>query len=96
MIWWGKLDGGGGQTMRAAHTWKMAKKLLQIKFDKHKKRAQGDGKNKHKGNEGKTDKKKWQSVPAMTGWVKGPKRNRGRRRMGWPAGKMFYCCHNFE
>lgn len=43
--------------MRAAHTWKMAKKLLEIKFDKHKKQAQGDGKNKHKGIEGKTDKK---------------------------------------
>lgn len=57
--------------MRAAHTWKMAKKLLQIKFDKHKKQAQGDGKNKHKGNEGKTDKKKWQSVPGLTGRKRG-------------------------
>lgn len=46
----------------------MAKKLPQIKFDKQNvEKALNDTKTKLE-NEGKSDSKKWQSVPRLTDW----------------------------
>lgn len=65
------------------------KEIAANQIDKHKKQTQG-AKNKHKGIEGKSDKKKWQSVPKMTGWEKGRKRGkRGRRAADGQPEKCF-------